>query len=514
MKATAVKFADGSTDVLRICAVPFGGPFNGRDTDGEFFSAKTELCLDWFPEQRPLLYHHGLDGRVQTSVVGRVDVTTASKAADGLWVQAQLDASSSYFDSIKELVEAGKLYASSGAMPHLVQRAKTGELTRWPWVELSLTPTPANLYAVVEPAEVAKHYKSAGLAFGKAELDAAARDKLSDGDYAYIDSDGGRHLPINDAAHVRAAMSRFNQTQFDSDEDKRAAAKRIIARAKELGIDVADDSAVAEAAKAAKETAHTATRNHYHSHADGTSHSHAHEHPSGTGDHDGDDGQHKYGSGKSRKADGAILADGDDGDAPEGSLEDWLEDLSRALNRGLGGPFGDCYADPVATYGVNGDGYAVVCVREYGDGMLDYDAGGVDVETAYYRVEFSMGDDGQPVLGAVSPLQRAYIPVAKSAGLNSTEPLILAARAASKHAAAVAARTRDVQERRIKEGRVLSGANVQRLQALQKSLKDAASEIGDLLDSASPPAKAADLTLLQQADARIRHLRLITTMEG
>jgi len=164
----AVKFLKGSDDTLDILAIPFGGPLpggNGKgvDTDGEFFSDQTDLCPDWFPVQRPLLYQHGLDERTSAQAIGRVHSETARKEADGWWVQAQLDKRSRYFEDIKRLIEGDSLSASSGAMAHLVKRTADGEIVRWPWVELSLTPTPANLYARVQPVEVAKHYKAAGI---------------------------------------------------------------------------------------------------------------------------------------------------------------------------------------------------------------------------------------------------------------------------------------------------------------------------------------------------------------
>ncbi|HEY8745843.1 MAG TPA: hypothetical protein VIU62_22375, partial [Chloroflexota bacterium] len=112
-----------------------------------------------------------------------------------------------------------------------------------------------------------------------------------------------------------------------------------------------------------------------------------------------------------------------------------------------------------------------------------------------------------PVLGAVTPMDRVYIP-AKSTGLNSAEPLILAVTTAIKDATVVTQRTKGLAERRIKEGRVLSQANVQRLQALQKTLTQAASSIEDLLGSATPPAKAATPALLQLLDLRTRQARL------
>lgn len=83
----------------------------------------------------------------------------------------------------------------------------------------------------------------------KAKLRAKDRKALSDSDFAYIDSKGGRHLPIHDESHVRNALSRFNQTHFESTEAKEKARRKIVARAKEMGIEVSDDD------KAAKQTA-------------------------------------------------------------------------------------------------------------------------------------------------------------------------------------------------------------------------------------------------------------------
>lgn len=159
----AVKFADGSEDVVEGPGMPFGGPFSGSDLDGQRFTAKTDFAFSWFGEgARPLLYHHGLDGDAGTDVVGRVKAWEV-KTDLGVWTQAQLDKQSKYFAAIKEMIAAGKLYFSSGAMAHLVEVGKSGDIKRWPWVELSLTPTPSNLLATVDLATAEKHYKSAGL---------------------------------------------------------------------------------------------------------------------------------------------------------------------------------------------------------------------------------------------------------------------------------------------------------------------------------------------------------------
>ena len=79
-----------------------------------------------------------------------------------------------------------------------------------------------------------------------AELDADDRDKLRKDQFAYVDSDGGEHLPINDESHVRNAMARFNQTDFESAAAKERARKKIVTAAKRHGIEVSADDNVAK----------------------------------------------------------------------------------------------------------------------------------------------------------------------------------------------------------------------------------------------------------------------------
>jgi hypothetical protein len=81
------------------------------------------------------------------------------------------------------------------------------------------------------------------------ELETKDRERLKDSQFAYIDKEGERHLPVNDKSHARNAMARFNQTDFDSTSEKRAAAKKIVGAARKKGIDVDPDAKVAKAAK-------------------------------------------------------------------------------------------------------------------------------------------------------------------------------------------------------------------------------------------------------------------------
>ena len=76
-------------------------------------------------------------------------------------------------------------------------------------------------------------------------LDTKDRNKISDSDFAFPEE---RKLPIHDAAHVRNALARFNQTEGMSPEQKKAALARIHRAAKKFGIEVkanADDAAPA-----------------------------------------------------------------------------------------------------------------------------------------------------------------------------------------------------------------------------------------------------------------------------
>ncbi len=77
------------------------------------------------------------------------------------------------------------------------------------------------------------------------ELDAKEREELKDSDFAYVDKSGDRHLPINDESHVRNAMARWNQTDFDSKTAKEEARKKIVAAAKQHDIEIDDDDKIA-----------------------------------------------------------------------------------------------------------------------------------------------------------------------------------------------------------------------------------------------------------------------------
>ncbi|MEO7665520.1 MAG: hypothetical protein ABIU97_00625 [Dehalococcoidia bacterium] len=148
--ANAIKFS--GKDTIEGPVFLYSGPFTGKDLQGERFTPETDLCLDWFGKSgRPLLYEHGLDDTLKTDVIGRQ--TDYEVRDEGVWAQHELERGARYRKGVDALIERGALAYSGGAMPHLATKnARTGDVTRFPWVETSTTPTPAN------PANWGVHY--------------------------------------------------------------------------------------------------------------------------------------------------------------------------------------------------------------------------------------------------------------------------------------------------------------------------------------------------------------------
>jgi hypothetical protein len=158
--ANAVKFVGRDT---------IEGPvfrFGTRHLDGETFQPPpaTDYCFDWFPGGRPLLYEHGLDGAMKTFPVGRQ--SDHEVRTEAVWAQSQLERNARYRKAIDGLIEQGALAYSGGAMAHLATKSFDGGLQRFPWVELSLTPTP------MDPANAPVYFLKSAEAL--AHLDAAS----------------------------------------------------------------------------------------------------------------------------------------------------------------------------------------------------------------------------------------------------------------------------------------------------------------------------------------------------
>jgi len=138
-------------------AVLWGGDIQ-RDLEGEYFTDNTtELTTIYEAVKRvPLLYHHGLDDTIKTSVIGVVD--TIIKDDLGLWYEAQLRMADGYESAIMNLLKEGKLRTSTQTLASAHSISKTGEILRWPIVEVTLTPTPAEYRMLAMPVDELKSF--------------------------------------------------------------------------------------------------------------------------------------------------------------------------------------------------------------------------------------------------------------------------------------------------------------------------------------------------------------------
>jgi hypothetical protein len=71
------------------------------------------------------------------------------------------------------------------------------------------------------------------------KLDTAERDKISDRKFAFARQ---RKEPLENAAHVRNAIARFNQVEGVTEAEKDAAWKHIEAAAKAYGVEIKEKS--------------------------------------------------------------------------------------------------------------------------------------------------------------------------------------------------------------------------------------------------------------------------------
>jgi class 3 adenylate cyclase len=69
-----------------------------------------------------------------------------------------------------------------------------------------------------------------------AYLPSSQRSRLPDRAFAYVDSRGRRRLPVHDPAHVRNALSRFNQVVFEDEDARDRARERLLRAARKHGI--------------------------------------------------------------------------------------------------------------------------------------------------------------------------------------------------------------------------------------------------------------------------------------
>ncbi len=198
---TAVKMLDAEHGRVGGYLVVWGDP-SQTDLQGEYFTPQTDLGLDWYP-RRPLLYHHGLDEALGPTVIGQIEVM--QKDSVGVWVEAQLEMRSAWARAVLELVERGVLGWSSGSLPHLVEVAADGRIERWPIVEGSLTPTPAEP-RFTDAVTVKAAFEALGLPTDRLGLPAPLAQEQNDGGTMSTKTD-------LDRPHTEAGLKRLPAAQ-------------------------------------------------------------------------------------------------------------------------------------------------------------------------------------------------------------------------------------------------------------------------------------------------------------
>lgn len=150
--ATAKALGDRQIEVK----VAYGGHKGGKDSHGEYFSARTDFDPENFPAP-PLLYYHGYTE--QNRKAARPVVTgkflSRRAAQDGHYLTYQLK-SGKYADLQWDAALKGECVVSPGTVGHLIRREPDGELTYWPLAEVSAWDfakdrQPANLHSVAAP---------------------------------------------------------------------------------------------------------------------------------------------------------------------------------------------------------------------------------------------------------------------------------------------------------------------------------------------------------------------------
>ena len=154
----AIKTETGEM-VLDVLGVPFGGPYKGRDREGDYFDSKTNIHSDKFPEI-PAVYYHGVDPQSGLPI-GKPEYIGKAKFSHtdvrGHWYKVVLNHLNSFAQKIWDAAMHGVAGASSGSILHLMRKSINGHIDEWPVAEMTLTDSsgnvkPANPYAIAVPA--------------------------------------------------------------------------------------------------------------------------------------------------------------------------------------------------------------------------------------------------------------------------------------------------------------------------------------------------------------------------
>lgn len=147
---------------LEVLGAPFGGPINGKDKQGEYFSPNTDFQLE-IGDRRPVNYYHGVGpNKKPQRKPERVGWATAiRKDSKGLWFEVELEEDKPLARRLWDKAKKGAVKASSGAIDYLIRKKSDGELLTWVIGELSLLDegfgrVPVNDFAIAQPIKAFK----------------------------------------------------------------------------------------------------------------------------------------------------------------------------------------------------------------------------------------------------------------------------------------------------------------------------------------------------------------------
>ncbi len=236
-----------------------GGTFTSEAVDSQNdvvdFGATKEAVAEWDQWRNIREMHQpraaGVATTIQLDEVAKAGYLEAKIVDDAAWTK------------VKEKVYKG--FSIGGkVLDAVLEKSGTRRITKYLLTEVSLVDRPAN------PEAVFTFAKREDGDLQKAEWDTAYVNDLPDSAFAYIEpggekDEGGkttprskRHLPYKDkdgkpdAAHVRNALARLNQIDIPA-AAKAKAKRKLVAAAKELGIETSDEEKAARTGDLAKD---------------------------------------------------------------------------------------------------------------------------------------------------------------------------------------------------------------------------------------------------------------------
>jgi HK97 family phage major capsid protein len=138
---------DNNPDLVRVgaYAVRFSGP-DEKDLTGEYFTKATNFGKNE-GNGADVMFNHGepIGDKSIFKKIADIAFEAAKAVKDdiGIFVETVLDLADEYQKAIFDLIQAGKLAWSTGSASHVIKKAEDGQILRWPIVEVSFTPVPA-----------------------------------------------------------------------------------------------------------------------------------------------------------------------------------------------------------------------------------------------------------------------------------------------------------------------------------------------------------------------------------